>query len=74
MEKIVIENEGKGLCLELEVSKNKVMKATVTYAEPVPLSEFINCSAIMRDSKPGGCGSAMVPPKAVVKTVNGRRV
>lgn len=74
MEVIVIDNERKGLELRLEVSKNKVHKATVTYNEPVPLSEFIHCASVMRDNG-GGCGSTSVSVPAgatVTKTVQRR--
>jgi hypothetical protein len=57
MDTLRIINKAKQFTLDLSVEDNKVFSASVTYDEPVALSDFILCAAVTRDT--GGCGSIL---------------
>lgn len=65
MNTLTITNEAKRMVTTLEINDGKVYGATIKYMEAVPLSDFINCAAIVRT--PSGCGNPVtVPPSSTV--------
>lgn len=66
MEKIIINNQEKEFELVLEYENNMVHSARIKYLHPQPLSDFINCTSIVK----GGCGrSTDFVPNSNMKTV-----
>ncbi len=72
MQTIIIENKEKEFELILEYDKDGVSKAVINYRTPLPLSHFINCSAI---AKTWACGSGMsYSSESYPSDAEGRRI